>query len=180
MAKVLLPSSAVTFNAAQKKLTFSGPIPSRQGAILSVVNNTRGAILYQPQGGSVYTGTWASPVLTLAASTTGHADGDDLSVWIDDGVTPTYPKTPTTTSISASSTSQLILAANANRKGYSLANLSMANLYLSFSNPATAANCFAELPPHAFIIFDQVMIVPNAIYGIWTGANGTAQVTEYV
>jgi hypothetical protein len=89
-------------------------------------------------------------------------------------------RTPTTTSVASSATSVSIIGANASRKGLSISNISTAKLYLSFSNPATTANCFVEIPAGAFLLFDQQMIVGNAIYGIWASANGTAQVTEYV
>jgi len=92
----------------------------------------------------------------------------------------TPARTPTTTSISGAATSGLVLASNANRKGLSISNVSTSKLYLSFSTPATVANSFVEMQPGAFLLFDQQLIVANAIYGIWTNANGSAQVTEFV
>lgn len=89
-------------------------------------------------------------------------------------------RTATTTSVASSISSVTILAANVNRKGFSISNISTENLYLSFTSPATIANCFIEVPPGAFILLDQQLIVTSAIYGIWSSANGTAQVTEYV
>lgn len=90
------------------------------------------------------------------------------------------PRTPTTTSVASSASSVTILAANANRRGVSIANDSTATLRLSFSTPATSSNAFIVLPPGSFLLLDQQLIVTNAIYGIWSAANGTAQVTEYV
>jgi hypothetical protein len=89
-------------------------------------------------------------------------------------------RTPTTTSIAGNASSVLILAPNANRRGLSVSNVSTSKLYLSFSTPATIANSFLEMQPGSFILFDQQLIVSNAIYGIWNNANGAAQVTEYV
>lgn len=89
-------------------------------------------------------------------------------------------RTPATTSVSSSASSGLILALNANRRGFSISNISTAKLYLSFSNPATIANCFVEIPASGFLLLDQQLIVTNAIYGIWASANGAAQVTEYI
>lgn len=90
------------------------------------------------------------------------------------------PRTPTTTSVASSASSVTILAANANRRGVSIANDSTETLRLSFSTPATSSNAFIVLPPGSFLLLDQQLIVTNAIYGIWSAANGTAQVTEYV
>jgi len=89
-------------------------------------------------------------------------------------------RTPTTTSVAGTASSVTILAANANRKGFSVSNISTSKLYLSFSNPASASNCFIEMQPGAFLVFDQQLIVTVAIYGIWTNVNGTCQVTEFV
>lgn len=89
-------------------------------------------------------------------------------------------RTPSTTSIASSETSVALLAANASRRGVSIANDSTATLRLSFSSPATSANAFIVLHPGSFLLLDQQLIVTNAIYGIWSSANGAAQVTEYV
>lgn len=90
------------------------------------------------------------------------------------------PRTPTTTSVSSTISSTLLLAANANRRGLSIANDSTASLRLSFGNPATAANAFLVMAPNSFLVLDQQLIITNAIYGLWTSANGTAQITEFV
>lgn len=95
-------------------------------------------------------------------------------------ITAVSPRTPTTTSVAGTASSVLILAANANRKGFSVCNVSTNKLYLSFTNPATVANCFIEMAPGSFLIFDQELIMSNAIYGVWTGSNGACQVTEFV
>jgi len=87
---------------------------------------------------------------------------------------------PPTTSIASSATSVTILASNTDRKGLSVSNISTSKLYLGFTSPATTTNCFIEVPPGAFLLLDQQLIVTSAIYGIWAAANGTAQVTEYV
>jgi hypothetical protein len=110
--------------------------------------------------------------------------GGNLKVSVEEveGTLPTSVpvRVPTTTSVSSSATSVPILASNANRKGFSISNISTSKLYLSFTDPATTANCFIELPAGAFLLLDQQLIVSNAIYGIWASANGAAQVTEYV
>lgn len=89
-------------------------------------------------------------------------------------------RTPTTTSVASSGTSGTVLAANSNRRGISVMNDSTSVLRLSFSTPATTANAFIAMQPQSFLYLDQQLLVGNIIYGIWTSANGTAQVTEYV
>lgn len=88
--------------------------------------------------------------------------------------------TPTTTSVASSATSVQLAGVNANRKGLSIFNNSTAPLTLSFSTPATSANAFLVLGAGAFILLDQQLIFTNAVYGLWSMANGTAQVTEFV
>lgn len=131
-------------------------------------------------------------LLTTIDVDTGNIDGklpSGLTVastrLLVDGSGVTQPtsvavRTPTTTSVASSASSVTILALNANRRGLSIANVSTSTLSLSFSTPATAANCFAQIPANGFLLLDQQLIVTNAIYGIWSSANGTAQVTEYV
>jgi len=89
-------------------------------------------------------------------------------------------RTPVTVRVPSSNTSVTILASNTNRKGFSVSNISTSNLYLSFTSPAATANSFIEVPPGAFILLDQQLMVTGAIYGIWSQVNGAAQVTEYV
>lgn len=89
-------------------------------------------------------------------------------------------RTPTTTSVASSATSVTVLAANNNRRGFSIYNDSTAVLRLSFSTPATSSNAFIAVPASGFLLLDQQCIVTGAIYGLWVSANGTAQVTEYV
>jgi hypothetical protein len=101
-------------------------------------------------------------------------------VYVTDVETSVPARVPTTTSIASSATSVTILASNTNRKGLSVSNISTSKLYLGFTSPATSTNCFIEVPPGAFLLLDQQLIVTSAIYGIWAAANGTAQVTEYV
>ena len=83
--KQLLNPSNVTFSASGKTVTFAGTIPSTIGHILHITNVTQGSLYFQPQAGSAYSGTYASPVLTLACITAGHADSDKLTIFYDDG-----------------------------------------------------------------------------------------------
>lgn len=351
--KYPLPAANYSFNATTGTITFSGTIPTSISNIMHITNITRGVLYFQPQAGPLFTGTYSSPILTLAASTAGHSNSDSLLIVYDDGVatlptgaatsanqttantslsnidgklptlssgrvpveigaqslvnvevsndsgnpipvsgpltdtqlrasavpvspnvsrgsgaidsntqrvtlatdepaasaltsidnkTPalvsgrqpvdgsgvTQPisaaslplptgaatsgnqttantslssidgklptlssgrvpvdtavssRTPTTSSVASSASSVSILASNSNRKGLSVSNQSTATLYLSFSSPATVANSFISMPAGSFLLFDQQLIVTNSITGIWSAANGTAQVTEYV
>jgi lysophospholipase L1-like esterase len=81
-------SSTFSFNASAKTITFSAPIPASQQQILAVLNVTRNAWLYLPVQ-AAYGGTWASPVLTVTASTTGHSNSDVLQIFVDDGLAST-------------------------------------------------------------------------------------------
>lgn len=84
-----------------------------------------------------------------------------------------------TVQVNSSTTSVTIAAANTARKGISIYNNSTAALFLSYANPATSANAFMQMAPGSLLMLDQQLIVTNAIYGIWTAANGAAQITQY-
>ena len=91
------------------------------------------------------------------------------------------PRTASTTiSVSATVTSKVIIAQNLNRKGISIYNNSSASLALSYQTPASETNAFMLVAPGGLLFLDQQLVVTNTIYGIWNGANGAAQVTEYV
>ena len=131
----------------------------------------------------VVSGPAGAPLPVNIGSATLSVTADGVEIKNDSGnpiQTSVATRTPTTTSVASSATSVTILAANANRKGFSFSNISTAKLYLSFANPATTANCFIEVPAGAFLLLDQQLIVTSAIYGIWASANGTVQVTEFV
>jgi hypothetical protein len=88
------------------------------------------------------------------------------------------PATPLPVEVSG--TSGAVAARTPTTTRVAINNQSVARLYLSFSDPATVANSFIELGAGAFILLDQQLIVSGAITGIWSSANGTAQVTEFV
>jgi hypothetical protein len=109
--------------------------------------------------------------------------GTEVEIANDEGnpIPTSVPvRTPTTTSVTSTASSTTVLAVNTDRKGISVHNQSTATLYLSFTSPATTANSFLGMAPGSVLFLDQQLIVTNAIYGIWSSANGTAQVTEYV
>jgi hypothetical protein len=85
--KYPLPTSAYTFNATAKTITFSGIVPAAISNILHVTNVTRGVLYFQPQAGPQLTGAYSTGVLTLACSTAGHSSSDDLLIIYDDAAT---------------------------------------------------------------------------------------------
>lgn len=127
---------------------------------------------------SVGVGT-TSPFQTIPAVAIIDEFGNQVSSF-SSSTSSILKRTPTTTSVASSVTSVLLLAANANRNGISINNQSTSTLYLSFTNPATIANSFLAMDPGSFLLLDQQLMISNAIYGIWSSANGTAQITEYV
>lgn len=84
--KHILPPANASFNASAKTITFSPIVPQTISHILQVANITRGVLYFQPQAGPNYSGSYASPVLTLNASTTGHTNSDALLIFYDDGL----------------------------------------------------------------------------------------------
>lgn len=163
----------------------SGRVPVDGSGVTQPVSDGGGTLSIDDGGGSI---TVDGPLTNtqLRATPVPVSDGDssitvDGSVSISGVAATSVPnRTPTTTSVAGTASSVLILASNASRKGFCISNVSTSKLYLSFSTPATVANSFIEMQPGSFLLFDQQLIMTNAIYGIWTNANGTAQVTEFV
>jgi len=85
--KYTLPAANYSFNASAKTITFSGTIPTRISNVMHVANITRGVIYFQPQAGVAFSGSYTSPVLALAASTSGHSSSDELLIVLDDSAT---------------------------------------------------------------------------------------------
>jgi hypothetical protein len=73
-----------------------------------------------------------------------------------------------------------ILAANLNRKGFSIFNASNnRTLFLGLSNSvSTSANHFIEIPPKGYFTWSMNTIFTGAIFAIANGSNATAQVLE--
>lgn len=162
-----------------------GRMPVDGSGVLQPVSDGGGSLSVDDGGGSL---TVDGPLTNaeLRNSPVPVSDGGN-SLTVDGAVevagvalTGVAPRVPTTASIPSSSTSQLFVAQNSNRKGLSISNMSDSKLYLGFSNPATLENTFLVLQPGAFLLMDQQLIVANAIYGLWAAANGRAAVTEYV
>jgi hypothetical protein len=86
MKQLLNPANA-TFDKTAGTITFATTIPTTISHILHVTNVTRGVLYFQPQAGAAYTGTYASPVLTLAADTSAHNNADKLEIFYDDALT---------------------------------------------------------------------------------------------
>lgn len=88
MRRVLTPAHA-TFSAAAGTISFATTVPASISHILRVVNLTRAEVLFDPTAesglGYLSSATYASPVLTLAVSTSGMSDSDKLFIEYDDG-----------------------------------------------------------------------------------------------
>lgn len=84
--KYPLSPSTYVFNASAKTITFVGTIPADISNILHIANISRGVLYFQPQAGLSFSGIYSSPVLTILADTTGHANTDKLLIIYDDGL----------------------------------------------------------------------------------------------
>jgi len=90
-------------------------------------------------------------------------------------------RAPTTTSVASSASSVTLLTANVSRRGLDIFNNSTATLWVSYTTPAEIPGTSAfAIDPGGSLTRDAQLIGTGALYGIWTSANGTAQVTEWV
>lgn len=86
--------------------------------------------------------------------------------------------TPTQTSVAGSASSVSILAANASRKGATIANDSTAILYLKLGTTASTTSYSAKMQPDDYYELPYGYI--GAVDGIWSAAAGNARITELV
>ena len=82
------------------------------------------------------------------------------------------------TQVSSLTSSQVILAANTNRKEAVIFNNSTANLYLAFTGTASLTAFTVKLATNTAYAM-PMPLYKGVISGIWDAANGSAQVTEY-
>jgi hypothetical protein len=113
-------ATSYTFNALAKTITFSGFIPASLESILFVDNRTTGTLMLAPAGGALLTGTYVSPVLTLAVPTGGMLNTDDLLIFVDDG--------SATVAISATSLPISVGAATSSLQGIGNSTLNSINV----------------------------------------------------
>lgn len=83
--------------------------------------------------------------------------------------------TPTT--VNASTASVQLLAANSNRKGFSIINNSSATLFIDLDGEASATN-YAVALGQGFM-YECPINYTGVVSGIWTAANGNALVREF-
>ncbi len=85
--------------------------------------------------------------------------------------------TSTPTTVASTTANQIILAANASRKGATIWNNSTANLFIEFGAAATTSAFTAELSPGGY--YEIPFKYTGAISGIWSAVNGNALVREF-
>lgn len=89
------------------------------------------------------------------------------------------PTSGVITQIARSGTSSVILASNANRKGFYLYNDSGAKMYIAFAATASASAYTLQLGSNTGYESPQANSYKGTISGIWTsGGSGSLQVTE--
>lgn len=93
-------------------------------------------------------------------------------------VVPVASATGNLTSVAASATTVVVLASNAARKGAMITNDSTAILYLAFAATSSITAFSLKLFPNSAYITDT--LYTGVISGIWSSANGSARVTEFV
>ena len=84
--------------------------------------------------------------------------------------------TGTITPVSASAESKTLLAANANRKGATIHNLSTASLHLALAGTASTGSFTVLLETSDY--YEVPYQYTGIISGIWMSENGGAMVTE--
>ncbi|MCV3213021.1 hypothetical protein OGM63_05680 [Plectonema radiosum NIES-515] len=92
-------------------------------------------------------------------------------------VTPSTSGTVAATSVTASTSSVSILAANLARKGTTIWNNSTANLYVELGATASTSAFTARVGASGY--YEVPFTYTGAISGIWDAVNGSALVREF-
>jgi hypothetical protein len=155
--------------------------PDSTGKKIQTFANTIGSDLVQTQAVALVDVAGVAVVAAPGTSTAsalalqGVTGGVPVSVTIADDASLT---TAATTSVAASVTSVVLLAANANRDAGSVFNDSVsATLYLAYAATASTTAYKVQLGPGAYFEFPQPIYV-GTISGIWTNAIGNARISE--
>lgn len=82
------------------------------------------------------------------------------------------------TTVGASATSVVILAANASRKGMYLYNDSSSAMYLAFAATASTTAFTVKIPAGNFFEMPTQPVYTSTISAVWDSATGNARITE--
>lgn len=94
-------------------------------------------------------------------------------------INTTPSATGTITAVAVGTTAVQVLAANANRKGFSIQNTSNRTLYLGIANTVSAtANFFAIIPANGLYEWSMDSVYTGAVFAIANLASGSAQAFE--
>ncbi len=85
----------------------------------------------------------------------------------------------TTTTVTVGTAATQLLAANTNRKGFSVFNNSNRTMYLGTGNTVSAtANFFAVVPANTLYEWSLATLYTGAIFAIANGAGASSQILE--
>jgi len=111
------------------------------------------------------------------------ADSLPVTLATDEPAIPVAPvkcTTTTVTAIAGTVVSTTLLAANPNRLGFTIANASMTDtlfVLLSSAGPASPTLFSVPIVPGGF--YEDSVNYVGDVLGVWTGATGSALVTEF-
>jgi hypothetical protein len=82
------------------------------------------------------------------------------------------------TTVPASTTAGVLIAANPNRKMLSIQNISTATLYIDFDGAVTNTSYLTRLLANGY--YEVPINYRGAVHGVWSAVNGNAEIREYV
>ncbi|OIP78086.1 MAG: hypothetical protein AUK48_02400 [Oscillatoriales cyanobacterium CG2_30_44_21] len=106
-----------------------------------------------------------------------------MALYVDSSVPANLDPTPSNSATIATRTvgtsSQQLIAANPNRKGFSIFNNSSRIVYLGVTtNVSTTANYFTRIPANSLYEWSFASIYTGAVFAIGNGANAICHVLE--
>lgn len=102
-----------------------------------------------------------------------------LQASIPANIDSTPSTSATTTTVSVGTIATQLLAANTNRKGFSIFNNSNRTLYLGTGNTVSStSNFFAIVPANTLYEWSLATLYTGAVFAIANGTNASLQVLE--
>ncbi len=149
-------------------VTAVGTVTVNTGTIASITNVATGTIASVT---NVVGGTIAISTGTIASIT--NLAGGTVST------TQVKSSTGGITTVAGTVSAVTILAANANRKGFTIYNNSSGTCFTALGTTATTGLFTVAIPPFGYYEQPNLFVFQGSVTGIWSATNGSASITEF-
>jgi hypothetical protein len=182
----LLPGHTLSVTPEKNQLRVIITRDSDSRVVFNNLVKDVGVLNQNTSGGTPVTGTFWQPTQPVSFTWTGLTDAQlrETPVPVSlESTTRIGTVTPalvsdTSSSVPSSTTTQILAAANTNRRSLTIFNNSTAILYVCFSETATQARAKVPIGAGGFYEMPTGVVYTGIVSGIWTDTNGNASIHE--